>query len=209
LEFESEEPLAFKPGQYVSVKVAPNRINSYSIASGDGERKFFLLVDTSPGGVGSKFFENIKPGDKMAYMGPFGVFTFKENDGAKHLLFLGTGSGCSPLRSMLEAALKDPNMNLPIHFYFGLRYSNDVYWKDYFEKLAAQHPNFHFDLVLSKPDETWHGQVGHITETLEKEVPDASECSAYLCGNPGMIEEAINILKKSNCPKERIYTEEF
>jgi NAD(P)H-flavin reductase len=142
-------------------------------------------------------------------MGPFGVFTFKEDDGAKRLLFLGTGSGCSPLRSMLEAALKNPNINVPIHFYFGLRYSDDVFWKDYFEKLAAEHPNFHFNLVLSKPDESWHGQVGHITDILQKEVPDASDSSAYLCGNPAMIKEASAILKNKNCPEERIYKEEF
>lgn len=209
LEFVSDEPLNYSPGQYVSIKVAPNRINSYSIATGDGQNKFALLVDTSPGGPGSKFFENIKPGDKVAYMGPFGTFTFKVDDGAQRLLFLGTGSGCSPLRSMLEAALNDPNIKVPIHLYFGLRYSNDVFWKDYFEKLATEHPNFHFNLVLSKPDESWHGQVGHVTETLQKEISDASDSSAYLCGNPKMIEEAVNILKESKCPEDRIYTEKF
>lgn len=208
-EFESEGAFVYKPGQYISIKVAPDRINSYSIARSEGERKFFLLVDTSPGGPGSKFFENIKPGDKIAYMGPFGVFTFNPDDGAEKLLFLGTGTGCSPLRSILEAALKETNIQVPIHFYFGLRYSSDIFWQDYFQKLAQEHPNFHFNLVLSKPDETWHGQVGHITEILEKEFPDTSTCSAYLCGNPAMIDEATAILKKTNCPEKRIYTEKF
>jgi NAD(P)H-flavin reductase len=142
-------------------------------------------------------------------MGPFGTFIFKEDDGAQRLLFLGTGSGCSPLRSMLESALKNPNIKLPIHLYFGLRYSNDVFWKDYFEKLASEHPNFHFNLVLSKPDESWHGQIGHITEILQKEIKDASDSSAYLCGNQKMIEEASIILKNSKCPEKRIYTEKF
>jgi acetyl coenzyme A synthetase (ADP forming)-like protein len=208
-EFEAEEPLNYKPGQYISIKVAPNRINSYSIAYGDGHPNFSLLVDTSPGGPGSKFFENIKPDDKIAYMGPFGTFTFNEKDGSKRLLFLGTGSGCSPLRSMLESTLNNPEINIPIHFYFGLRFSNDVFWKDYFEKLAAEHPNFHFNLVLSKPDESWQGQVGHITEALKKEITDASDSSAYLCGNPKMVEEASSILKDINCPEERIYKEHF
>jgi len=208
-EFESEEPLIYKPGQYISIKVAPNRINSYSVAGGNGQPTFSLLVDTSPGGPGSKFFENIKPGDKIAYMGPFGTFTFRENDGSKRLLFLGTGSGCSPLRAILESVLNNPNIDIPIHFYFGLRYSNDVFWKDYFEKLASDHPNFHFTLMLSKPDENWHGQVGHITEALQKDIPDASDSSAYLCGNPKMVEETCNILKNSKCLEKNIYTEKF
>jgi acetyltransferase len=208
-EFESEEPLIYKPGQYISVKVAPNRINSYSIAGGNGQPTFSLLVDTSPGGPGSKFFENLKPEDKVAYMGPFGTFTFKEDDGAKRLLFLGTGSGCSPLRAILESVLNNPNINIPIHFYFGLRYTSDVFWKDYFEKLASEHPNFHFTLVLSKPDESWQGQVGHITEALQKDIPDASDSSAYLCGNPKMVEETSNILKNNKCSEKNIYTEKF
>jgi len=209
LEFESEEPLKYLPGQYISVKVAPTRINSYSIAGGDGKPGFSLLVDTSPGGPGSKFFENIKPGDKIAYLGPFGTFTLKENDGAKRLLFLGTGSGCSPLHCILNSALNNPAFNIPIHLYFGLRYSNDIFWKEYFEKLAMEHPNFHFSLVLSKPDENWKGQTGHITDILQKEIPDASDSSAYLCGNPQMVEESMNILKNSKCPEKRIYTEKF
>jgi acetyl coenzyme A synthetase (ADP forming)-like protein len=208
-EFEAEEPLNYKPGQYISVKVSPTRINSYSIAHGDGKTKFCLLVDTSPGGPGSKFFENIKEGDKIAYMGPFGTFTLKKDDGAKRILFLGTGSGCSPLRSMVEAALQDADVSVPIHFYFGLRYSDDVFWKEYFEKLAQEHPNFHFNMVLSKPDEKWKGQVGHITHTLKDEIGDASDSSAYLCGSPAMIEEASAILKNKNCPEERIYKEKF
>jgi NAD(P)H-flavin reductase len=209
LELLSDDPLIYQPGQYVSIKVAPDRINSYSIAGSGGERKFYLLVDTSPGGPGSKFFENIKPGDKLAYLGPFGIFTLKPDDGAKRLLFLGTGTGCSPLRSILEAALKNPKIKGPVDFYFGLRYSSDVFWQDYFQKLSQDYPNFHFTLVLSRPDETWHGQAGHITDLLQKAIPDASGCSAYLCGNQAMIDEATNILLKSNCPKGRIYTEKF
>lgn len=208
LELECDDPLVYKPGQYISIKVAPNRINSYSIAGNTRDNRVFLLVDTTPGGVGSKFFENAKPGDKMGYLGPFGNFTLKTDDGAKHLLFLGTGTGCSPLRSILEAALKKPTHDAPVDFYFGLRHSSDIFWQDYFAKLSAEHPEFHFTLALSKPDEAWHGQAGHITD-LVRQIPDASQCSAYLCGNQAMIDEATKILVEHNCPKERIYTEKF
>lgn len=208
-EFETEDPFIYKPGQYISVKVAPNRINSYSIAASEGEHKFYLLVDTTPGGIGSKFFENLKSNDKIAYIGPFGTFTFKSDDEAKRLLFLGTGSGCSPLRSILEDALKKSNTKVPVDFYFGLRYTSDVFWQDYFQKLSQDYPNFHFTLSLSRADETWHGQVGHVTQLLKDKISDASDCSAYLCGSPAMISEATDILLSLNCPKKRIYTEKF
>ena len=94
--FKTENPLIYKPGQYLSIKVADNRINSYSIMNHEEVNKFIILVDTSPNGPGSKFFENLKVGEKISYLGPFGTFTFKDNDHAKELIFLGTGSGCSP-----------------------------------------------------------------------------------------------------------------
>lgn len=206
--FETETPLTYKPGQYLSVKVSDSRINAYSIAGSEGN-KIFILVDTSPGGPGSKFFENLKVGDKMSFLGPFGIFTLKEKDDTQEILFLGTGSGCSPLKCMVEAALKSNNYQIPITFYFGLRNNDDVFWQDYFNKLASEHPNFKFKLSLSKPDQNWQGQIGHITELVKKDYPDTSKCSAYLCGNHAMIEEASEILLSNGCPKEKIYTEKF
>lgn len=206
--FESEQQLVYKPGQYISIKVANDRINCYSIAGQESPNRFNLLVDTSPGGPGSKFFENLKVGDKITYLGPFGIFTFKPDDGASQVLFLGTGSGCSPLRCMLDGALKQ-NAQTPMTLYFGLRHSSDVFWKDYFEKLTQQYPNFKYKLVLSKPDTGWQGQVGHITDLVNSDFPDASGCSAYLCGNKQMVEQATEILQAQGCPKERIYSEKF
>ena len=57
---ETPEPFVFKPGQYISVKVSEERINSYSVAGKVAENRFDVLVDVSPGGPGSKYFENLK-----------------------------------------------------------------------------------------------------------------------------------------------------
>ena len=208
-EFKTEGPLVSAPGQYISVKIANDRINCYSIASRDSQDKFGLLIDTKPGGPGSKFFENVKPADKIAFLGPFGIFTLKLNDGAKHLLFLGTGSGCAPLRRMIEAALKEQKTKLPITLYIGLNYVNDIFWYDYFKKLSREHPNFNFKIAIFKPDKTWPGAAGFITELIKKDFPDASKCAAYLCGNKFMITDATKILLQNGCPQKRIYTEKF
>jgi len=206
--FKTDPPIVFKPGQYVSIKVADTRINSYSIADHESSENFGLLIDTSPGGPGSKYFENLKVGDKISYLGPFGIFTYKD-DGAKHLLFLGTGSGLSPLRCIIDDLLKTQHIQTPITLYLGLRFPSDVFWKDYFENLEKEYPNFHYVLAISKPDETWTGKTGHVTDLVAQDFPDASECSAYLCGNKMMVEETSNILLSKGCKKERIYSEKF
>lgn len=207
-EFEPEAPLVFKPGQYVSVKVSNQRLNCYSVATGD-EKKFGLLIDTKPGGVGSKFFENVKVGEKITYMGPFGTFYYHPEDNAKQILLLGTGSGIAPLRCLIDELLLKKNVQTPINLYFGLRFTQDIFWNDYFQKIAQSHPNFKYRLVISQPDETWKGDSGHITDFAKQDFPNAADCSAYLCGNKHMIDEASALLISLSCPKERIYCEKY
>lgn len=206
-DFETKEPLVFKPGQYISVKVAETHFNAYSIVKNSRKNMFSLLVDIKPGGPGSKFFENLKVDDEIAFLGPFGTFTLNLEDSAKHLFFLGTGSGIAPLRSQIESALKDYSFALPITLYFGLSYPYDLFWVDYFQKLALDYLNFKYKIAIWKPDNSWQGPSGFITKLLEQDLVDGGECSAYLCGNQQMIIDASNILLSRNVPKDRIYTE--
>jgi len=208
-ELKSEKPLNFKPGQYISVKVAENTRRDYSVAARFGPKRFDLLVDTRPGGPGSIFFENLKAGDKITYLGPFGVFTFDKNDGAENILFLATGSGISPIHCMIDKALLEDSFKKPITLYFGLTYPEEIFWKDHFEELAKKFPNFKFKIAIYKPNDTWKGATGFITELVKQDFPNAKSCAAYLCGHKAMISDASDLLIKTGCPKERIYTERF
>jgi acetyltransferase len=208
LVLQPEKPVEHKPGQYISVKVSNQRINLYSIAADDPDGRIAILVDTKPGGVGSKFFENVKMGDKVAYLGPFGIFTLQADEG-KQIIMMGTGSGIAPLRRMIDELLKNKQSQSPIHLYFGLRFTSDIFWHEYFLKLAQEHANFKYDLVLSKPDESWTGLTGHITDRVKADFPDASNVTAYLCGSKDMIEEGKEILIAQGCAKERIFVEKY
>lgn len=205
---ETEAPIFYKPGQYISIKVAEARINCYSIATNEGRNKFGLLIDTSPGGPGSKYFENLKAGDDISFLGPFGTFILKP-DNAKHIIFLGTGSGCAPLRNMIDSLLKVERVQTPMTLYLGLRYQTDIFWQDYFDKLSEDYPNFKFVLAISKPDAGWQGKSGHITDLIGQDFPDTSGLTVYLCGNISMIEEATKILVSRGLAREKIYTEKF
>lgn len=207
--FETEIPITYKPGQYFSIKVASNRINCYSIATDEGENKFGLLVDTSPGGPGSKYFESLKVGDEISFLGPFGTFIFRPDNSVKHILFLGTGSGCAPLRCIIDNLLKVEHMQAPMTLYLGLRYQTDIFWQEYFTKLPEDYPNFNFVLAISRADASWQGKSGHITDLVSQDFPDTSGMTAYLCGNISMIEEAEGILVSHGLVKEKIYTEKF
>ena len=208
-DFKADVPLEFKPGQYISVKVSPDAIRAYSVASHTSPTEFSLLVDVRPGGPGSQFFDNLKEGDKMTYLGPFGVFTLNLEDEADELLMMATGSGNSATRCMIDVALKELNYTKPIKLYMGLTKPEEIFWQEHFEELKKQYPNFNYEIVVYEPDESWSGLTGFITDHLDKEVPDATKCAAYLCGHRNMIAEASEILLAKGCPSDRIYQERF
>lgn len=208
-DLEADEPLISKPGQYISIKVSSDRINSYSLACRKDPKHFSLFIDTRPGGPGSKYFENLKVGDEVSFLGPFGSFVQRTDDGAQNLLFLGTGSGSSPLKCIIEDALINQKCTLPMYLYIGVNTVADVFWTDYLNDLCSKFPNFHYEIAVWKPDSSWKGHAGFITDLIAKDFPDARSCSAYLCGAKPMIDAATALLLQNGCPKERIYMEKF
>jgi acetyltransferase len=208
-EFETEQPLIIQPGQYISVKVSSTRINCYSVAGQASPNRFNLLVDTTPGGPGSKFFEALKVNDKITYIGPFGTFTLKPDDGAETMLFLATGSGLAPLKFMIEYSLNVSKARQSIVLYIGLNNYEDVFMKDYLDSLSANFPNFKYKVVIYNKSSKWKGPTGFITTLLKNDFPDASKCSVYMCGNKFMIRDATKILVDNGCPAQRIYFEKI
>ncbi len=206
---ETDVPFQFIGGQYISVKVAADRINSYSVAGRVGSNQFELLIDVSPGGIGSKYFEKLTDGEEINYIGPFGTFILKPDDGTEEMIFMGTGSGLAPLKSMIEEVLVVKKIQKPIRLYFGLRFEEDIFWKENFEKLEKDFPNFKFRLCLSKPGPNWTGLTGHITDVIKNDYQTADKCSVYLCGNKPMMEEAKKVFEELGCDSDKIYQEQF
>lgn len=207
--FKTAEPFDFSAGQYVSVKVAPTAIRSYSIATRYDLNHFDLLVDTRPGGPGSQYFDKIQVNDSMPFLGPFGKFVFDPNDGAEIVLGCATGSGLSAVRSIIDRLLLENNFTKPLKLYFGLTFVEEIYWKDHFEELAQKYPNFSYQIAILKPDDTWKGAQGFITDLIIKDFPDASKCSVYICGHPAMISAVSDAVIKNGTPPTRVYTEKF
>ena len=56
--------------------------------------------------------------------------------------------------------------------------------------------NFSFNLVLSRPNESWKGDTGYIQDSLTSCLKKIKNPLIYACGNPLMIEEVRNISNK-------------
>ncbi|MGB7622428.1 MAG: FAD-binding oxidoreductase [Terriglobia bacterium] len=201
----------FKAGQFISFKILRKdhpvpTSRPYSIASPPSLRGSVMLVfNLVQGGPGSTFLYSLKDGDEVNFSGPAGAFYLHDNE-AREYLFVATGTGIAPIRSMLYSLLERQAVN-PITLYWGLRSERDLYYQDELEVLARSLPNFSFVITLSHPRETWAGERGRVTRLVKEHASSVDNLAVYLCGNSGLIKDVTGIIhEKGLCP---IYREKF
>ena len=142
-----EVPLAFQPGQWISLQLPvgdhPPLNRAYSLAEPPSpEGHLTLVFDHVPGGKGSGYLSSRKPGDRIPLSGPYGHFILPETE-AQHLLLIGRYSGLVPLRCMVRALVKQdtlPSTTLIAH----APTTREQLYHDEFTALAARHSSFQY-----------------------------------------------------------------
>ncbi len=226
IRFRMVEPsrLHFLAGQYLSIEVTemkdgrPRRNRrAYSIASPPEEQGHFdLCANLVRGGPGSEYLHHLQPNDRMTFLPPMGDFTVKDESDCP-LLFIATGTGIAPIRSMLLHRLalsKAGGAAPPMTLIWGLRREEDLYYLETFSMLAQHDPSFLFIPTLSQPSAGWRGKRGRVTAWLPEFLADflkdtPSPLSVYLCGSGAMIKETRAILAEKGLPKTAIHYERF
>ncbi len=166
-----------------------------------------------PPGKGSSYIFNCKPGDKVILSGPFGDFHLKSTD--RECCFIGGGAGMAPLRSHIMRMLKTDNSKRKITFWYGARSVREIFYKEDFDALAAQHDNFEWHIALSEPQaqDHWDGPTGFIHQIvqdqylLKHEAPE--EIEYYLCGPPMMNQAVLKMLDELGVDPEMIDLDDF
>ena len=204
--------MCFDAGQYIIFYLPPPKLkHTMSIASPPSrEGDIEILQYRVPGGEGSMWFTGLAPGDPVRFLGPLGTFVLS-CDTVRPIVFVATGSGIAPIRSMIVDTLKGQGTinNKHMTLFWGLRHEADVFWKDEFEAMTAAHTNFRFMLTLSQPTDAWKGARGRVTEHVMKEIENLKDAEFYLCGNRAMIVDMRGILAQNGVPLDQIFTETF
>jgi NAD(P)H-flavin reductase len=212
-EFELIAPnqLVFDPGQYVSVKVSPiGERRSYSIINTpDVSHGFHLLLDLKPMGVGTQYMKSLQFGSEIELLAPMGRFVIPENNTQEHLVFIATGSGISPFRSMIEDQLRNKQSQKKMTLFWGMRYANELFWLDELQDLVDSFPNFNFHPVISQAPEEWTLCRGRVTDCLNVHaLPD--NALYFLCGNQQMITDVTALLTtQKGVDPSLVLTEKF
>ena len=190
-------------------------IRAYSMANYPAEGDRFMLTvriatppfkpkpevgfQDVPTGVASSYIFSLKPGDKVIMSGPYGEF-HPIFDSKKEMIWVGGGAGMAPLRAQIMHMTKTLNTrDREMHYFYGARALNEVFYLDDFLGLEKEFPNFHFHLALDRPDPAADaagvkytpGFVHNVMyETYLKDHEAPEDIEYYMCG-PGPMSKAV------------------
>lgn len=207
-------PMRFAPGQWLNLFAelgAGTTKRSYSIASPPREDPSFeLAVTRVEGGAMSEWLHALEPGRELRAVGPQGLFT-RDAASERPALFVGTGTGLAPLRSMYLAAL-DQGAAPRFVVLLGVRHEDDVLYREELDALGSAHPGFRAVVTLSKPPASWQGARGWVQEHLASawKLLGEPEAEVYVCGLDRMVKSVRGLLREElGLDRKRIHHERF
>jgi ferredoxin-NADP reductase len=205
----------FQAGQWVSL-VLPladgEGRRAYSIASPpNGSPGLSIAVTKVEGGPGSTFLHTLPEGATIRAIGPQGFFTRPR--GSHHpALFIGTGTGVTPLRSMILDALASGD-DSPLTLLFGVRHLEDRLYLEELEELSRKHPNLRVEHSLSRPPAEWTARRGYVqshVEELWRELETKGAPHAYICGLERMVGAVRDLLRKQmGVERKQVHSERY
>ena len=208
-------------------------IRAYSMANYPAEGNVFMLtvriatppfkadrsgfMDVNPG-IASSYIFTLKPGDKVMMSGPYGDF-HPHFDSKKEMIWVGGGAGMAPLRAQIMHMTRTLNCrDREMHYFYGARALNEVFYLDDFHQLEKEFPNFHFHLALDRPDPAADAagvkytpgfvhQVMYNTYLKDHEAPEDVEY--YMCGPGPMSKAVVSMLDSLGVEPESIMYDNF
>ncbi len=168
----------------------PEDDRTYSIASGESDASLLLLIRIIPDGRVTPRLARLRPGDPISFSGPTGSFILRAPD--IPLLFIATGTGLAPFRSMMRS---HPGIR-PILLH-GVRHDAELYFRQELEPRCA-----HYRPCLSRDP----ARPCRVTDALADLDPDP-RADVYLCGGQPMIRDARAALLRRGISPDRILAE--
>lgn len=207
LSFQCPKDFVFQAGQYVSLKIekgGETKRRSYSILNPPSQKdKLDLCIKIVEDGFASEVFNDAKVGDTFEIKGPLGHFIFDENNNSSVIYMIGTGTGVTPLHSMLMEFVKSmPEKKFIL--LFGVRHKKGLFLHDKFQQLAKKYFNFEYIPTLSR--EEWEGKQGRIQQHLPERCKDTI---FYICGLKEMVSEVKELLIDKQVDQKNIKFERY
>lgn len=207
-EVPTVQEFRFVPGQFVSLTETLRGkpiTRAYSIASAPDGNRFELCLNRVREGIFSPYLFELEAGDSVRLQPPLGGFVLR--DSTHDVIFVATGTGIAPFRSMLLAHLGSVARQFTL--IFGVRFEDTLMYRSDFERLACEHSNFRFWPTLSRPAPSWTGRRGHVQPHLMEAIGHRRDLDVYTCGLKAMVDDVRARLKELGFDRKQIIYEKY
>jgi ferredoxin--NADP+ reductase len=212
LRFTCSDFPKFTAGQFTKLGIEKDSqviSRPYSLIANPVQQDYEIIAVTVEDGMLSPLLHQLRVGDRIKIMSPAtGFLVLDEVPKSRDLWLLATGTGVGPFLSILmtkEAWDKYDNIILV----YGARFSHDLAYRSLIESILSEYPDrFHFVSVISRESHLGSLQ-GRFPELLDAGLIqnkvgldiDAHKSQVMLCGNPAMIQDTVESLKKMGLKK--------
>lgn len=179
---------------------------AYSISSSSEAREYleFYITMVHSGALSPRLF-HLSAGDRI-WLGPriAGTFTLDQAPPDKDVVLVATGTGLAPYMSMLRTELAD-SADRRFAVILGARHSWDLGYHAELVTMEQLSGKFTYLPIISRPAEEpvpWTGRAGYVLDLWESreldtewgERPSPDNARIFLCGNPAMIDDMMELL---------------
>jgi CDP-4-dehydro-6-deoxyglucose reductase len=207
LRLPANERLQFLAGQYIEFLLKDGSRRSFSMGNAPHDDELIQLHvrHVAGGQFTDHVFGKMKERDILRLEGPLGTFFLRE-DSAKPIVFVASGTGFAPIKSIIEHALHK-GATRPMVLYWGGRRPKDLYM----DALARQWPIQYVPVISdAMPEDNWAGRTGFVHRAVMEDFPDLSAHQVYACGVPVMVDAAKrDFTQQCRLPEDEFFADSF
>jgi sulfhydrogenase subunit gamma (sulfur reductase) len=193
----------YQPGQFAFVSAFGVGEAPFGIA-GTPQRGDVLEFAVQRLGTVTTELHEMGEGDIVGVRGPLGNYFPMEAFKGKDLVVLGGGIGGAPLRPVLQTVFDNRADYGHLNILWAARHPDLLMFRDEYDSWRAS-PDTQLHLTVDEADADWDGEVGLITQLLEKVAPSPKDSIAITCGPPIMIYYADKVLQNLGFEPEQSY----
>lgn len=198
-----EEPIAFAPGQFFEVELAPGIARSYSVASEQGTLDLEFHIRAIAGGCASGILARERElGDVVRVSGPFGS-AIGIGGIAGPILAIAASTGHAPVQSILVS-----NEGRRVHLLSFARQRDGFYLNGLFIRAAEADNRFTYQAITTGAVAR-NASVSPLAEAISQLDCDLLSGQVYIAGPPGFVDAAAALVSDRHCLTGVILTDRF
>lgn len=184
LELTGGESLGHEPGEFVMVSVMGFGEVPISVSSGPSDGPDFDLCVRAVGNV-TNALTGLTEGVEVGIRGPMGNGFPMEHLKGRDLLVVAGGIGLVPLRSAIEAILRDRGDYGSLTVLNGARSPEDMVYRQMLQEWEAR-DDIDVRMTIDQPHADWDGHVGVVTTLFPDLDISPQDTTAIVVGPPVM-----------------------